>query len=91
MFFADGDRHFVFDDPAAFDFPGDFTVSLMVRPPPNLEPFHMLLSRRRASDYLQHHQIFVDTRSTWVSSQPQPPLLCIALKRMPFRRLATGS
>eukprot|EP01043_Picozoa_sp_COSAG02_P023977 COSAG02_NODE_1296_length_13393_cov_15.825109_5_plen_359_part_00 len=58
----DGDTHFVFDDPAVFDFRGDFSVSVTVRPPPNLEPFHMLLSRRRDSDYTTHHQLFVDTR-----------------------------
>lgn len=62
----DGDTHFVFDDPAVFDFRGDFSVSVTVRPPPNLEPFHMLLSRRRDSDWTTHHQLFIDTRSTWV-------------------------
>jgi hypothetical protein len=49
-----------------FDFAGDYSVSVLVRPPPNLEDFHMLLSRRDDSDYTMHHHIFIDTRSTWV-------------------------
>ena len=63
----DGNEHFVFDQPQAFDFAGDFTVTVLVRLPPDLEPFHMLLSRRDASDYLCNHQIFIDTRSTWAT------------------------
>ena len=45
---------------------GDFSVSILVRAPKKLGPFHMLVSRRSNSDWLAHHQIFVDTRSTWV-------------------------
>lgn len=47
---------------------GDFTVSVLFRPPADLEPFHMLLSRRADSDDTQNHQIFIDTRSTWENS-----------------------
>ena len=62
----DGAQHFTFDHPESFDFAGDFTVQTLVKPPPNLEPFHFVLSRRTGSDYLSHHHIFIDTRSTWV-------------------------
>ena len=64
----DGDSHFVFDHPEVFDFRGDFTVTLLIRPPTNLEAFHVLLSRRGSSDYNMHHSIFVDTRSSWVGT-----------------------
>jgi hypothetical protein len=62
----DGAQHFVFDHPEVFDFAADFSVSVLVRLPPNLEPYHVLLSRRGDSDYTSHHQIFIDTRSSWV-------------------------
>mgnify|MGYP003323689573 CR=1 FL=1 len=61
-----GTEHFEFNHPEYFDFPGDFTVSALVRPPDSMGGFAMLLSRRDNSDYTQHHQIFLDTRSTWV-------------------------
>ena len=66
----DGKQHFTFDHPEAFDFKGDFTVTVMVKPPKKLAPFHMLLSRRprKGGDYRSHHHIFIDTRSTWVGS-----------------------
>jgi hypothetical protein len=66
----DGDCHFLFDQPEVFDFTGDYSVSVLFRPPPNLEDFHMLLSRRSTSDYLSHHHLFIDTRSTWVGTWP---------------------
>ena len=64
----DGSDHFVFDHPEVFDFPGDYSVSVLFRPPANLEDYHMMLSRRASSDYESHHHIFIDTRSTWVVS-----------------------
>ena len=64
----DGANHFSFDHPEVFDFTGDYSVSVLVRLPPNLEDYHMLLSRRADSDYESHHHIFIDTRSTWVVS-----------------------
>ena len=57
-----GTEHFEFSNPEYFDFPGDFTVSFMMRLPDPMPDYAFVLSRRADSDYLQHHAIFIDNR-----------------------------
>jgi hypothetical protein len=63
-----GANHFTFDHPEAFDFAGDFSIQILVKPPPHLSSFHFLVSRRASSDQLSHHHVFIDTRSSWVGN-----------------------
>jgi hypothetical protein len=58
-----GTEHFEFSNPEYFDFPGDFTVSVMLRLPEPMDPFGVMLSRRVDSDYLMHHSVSFDRRT----------------------------